>query len=358
LTYRLNDKVTQLTPYEPGTGEFSIRLDANESFLQIPEHILEEMKDNLGKIAFNRYPDPLATECLQAFANVHNLNADHVTAGNGSDELISVIVGGLFQKGDKLLLVDPDFSMYAFYAHVAELEVVRLSKSKDYIIDPEDLVETALQNNCRGILFSNPCNPTSQGMPREDLIRVLDRLPDTLVIADEAYMDFWDQSVMDLVEEYPQLLVLRTCSKAFGAAALRLGFAVAGPMITTAIRSLKSPYNVNSLTQAAAAALLRHPQCLKKGLAKILASRDELYGRLQELKDSPLNQQLKIEYLLKPKTNFVLVRFHDNVEIYDMLKDKGILVRCFPRFMRITAGSPEENRALLQTLMNYAEGLI
>jgi len=358
LTYRLNDKVTQLTPYEPGTGEFSIRLDANESFLQIPEHILEEMKDSIEKIAFNRYPDPLATECLQAFANVHNLNADHVTAGNGSDELISVIVGGLFQKGDKLLLVDPDFSMYAFYAHVAELEVVRLSKSKDYIIDPEDLVETALQNNCRGILFSNPCNPTSQGMPREDLIRVLDRLPDTLVIADEAYMDFWDQSVMDLVEEYPQLLVLRTCSKAFGAAALRLGFAVAGPMITTAIRSLKSPYNVNSLTQAAATALLRHPQCLKKGLAKILASRDELYGRLQELKDSSLNQQLKIEYLLKPKTNFVLVRFHDNVEIYDMLKDKGILVRCFPRFMRITAGSPEENRALLQTLMNYAEGLI
>lgn len=356
MTYSLNEKVRKLTPYEPGIGDYKIRLDANESFLTIPEHILDEMKTAMSEVAFNRYPDPLATDCITAFAGYHGLKAGHVTAGNGSDELISVIVGGLFQKGDKLLLTDPDFSMYAFYAHVAELEVVRVQKSEDYEIDVEALIETALRSNCRGILFSNPCNPTSEGMNREDMIRILDRLPDTLLIADEAYMDFWDQSILDLVEEYPQLLVLRTCSKAFGAAAMRLGFAVAGPMITTAIRSLKSPYNVNSLTQAAATVLLRHPQCLKQGLAKILASRDDLYTQLLELKNSRLNTVLQIDYLLKPKTNFVLVHFRENAEVYEMLKQQGILVRCFPRFMRITAGSPEENRLLIQVLSQYGEG--
>jgi len=356
LTYSLNEKVKNLIPYEPAVGEYPVRLDANESFLMIPDHILKEMNAAVSEVALNRYPDPLATDCIAAFAGYHGLLPEQVTAGNGSDELISVVIGGLFQKGEKLLLVDPDFSMYAFYAHVAELEVVRFLKDSDYQIDVEALIEAARSHHCRGILFSNPCNPTSQGLDRQQVIHLLDCLPDTLVIADEAYMDFWDQSVIDLTLEYNQLLVLRTCSKAFGAAALRLGFAVAGPAITRAIRSLKSPYNVNGLTQAAGLALLRHPQCLKQGLAKIIASRDELYTQLLAMQKGTLNKQLKINLLLKPKTNFVLVGFQDNREVYEVLRQQGILVRCFPSFLRITAGSPTENQTLLLALQNYGEG--
>jgi histidinol-phosphate aminotransferase len=355
LTYQLNNKVRDLLPYEPIAGNFRIRLDANESFFTVPEQLLKEMQAAANLVDFRRYPDPLAENCIMAFANYFGLSAAQVTAGNGSDELISVIMGGFFQRGDRVLVVDPDFSMYKFYLHVSELEAVTYAKDSAYRIDVDGLVAKASETKCRGMIFSNPCNPTSQGISRQEIIQILQELPNTLIIIDEAYMDFWDQSVLDLVNDFDNLLVLRTCSKAFGIAALRLGFAVANAKLTKALRSLKSPYNVNSLTQAYGSVLLNHPQCLKQALLSVLSSRDALYQDLDALQKSTAGKNLGLLPLLVSHTNFILAKFADNNEVYQRLKQEGILVRCFPDFLRITTGSVLENQTLIDALIKNGE---
>lgn len=355
MTYRLNNKVQKLVPYEPEVGDYDIRLDANESYIRLPRQIQSEINQALSEIDFRRYPDPLAVTCSKAFADLYNLKPEYITAGNGSDELISVILGGLFQKGDKLLVTKPDFSMYEFYAHVAELQASQYIKDEAYQINVQSLISQAKQEKCAGLILSNPCNPTSQGMSKAQVREIIEALPQSLIIIDEAYMDFWDQSVLDLVEKFDNLLVLKTCSKAFGGAAMRLGFAAAGIPITRVLRSIKSPYNVNSLTQAAGAVLLSHKQCLKKAASQIVASRDKLYEDLCCLKDEPYVHRLGLQQILRPRTNFILVKLKNPRVIYEMLKQQGILVRLFPDFLRITTGSPAENQALITALKGYGE---
>jgi len=352
VVYLLNDKVKEMKPYEPAVGDYPVRLDANESFVPLPDSIKEEICSAVAKIDYRRYPEPIAEACLKNFAAIYGLDSDNLTAGNGSDELISVILGGLFQRGDKILITRPDFSMYEFYAHMSELQAVSYIK-KEYRIDVDELIALSVREKCRGIIFSNPCNPTSQGISREETVKILEALPSSLIIVDEAYMEFWNQSVLDLINKYDNLIVLKTCSKAFGGAAIRLGFAVTNKSLTKTLRSIKSPYNVNSLTQAAGAVILSHRKCLNKAIEQILSSRDELYKCLTTLRQQPINEELGIKMVLDSKTNFILAEFNDNKAVFEYLKNKGILVRFFPDFLRITTGSQEENQRLITALQNY-----
>jgi histidinol-phosphate aminotransferase len=243
--------------------------------------------------------------------------------------------------------------MYAFNAHIAELEVVRYQKTDDYRIEPAALIELAKQENCRGLIFSNPCNPTSQGLRKMPLRTILKELPDVLVILDEAYMDFWNQSLIGEVAEFDNLIILRTLSKALGGAAVRLGFAVCQKELTKALRSVKSPYNVSSMSQAAGTAILKHPDILKDALMDILAARGFLAGALLKLEAEWAGTPYAFHMVPEPKTNFVVLCFENEdkqKEIFNALKKKGILVRCFPDFLRVTVGSLEENQKFLEGL--------
>ncbi len=357
MTYELNQKVKELVPYEPELGKFTVRLDANESFLPLHQDIKKDMMALVKKVALNRYPDSKSTDCCQAFADYYGIDSSFVTAGNGSDELIDLILGGFFARGEKLLITEPDFSMYRFYAQKAELQVISYQKTADFRIEPQALIDLAKKENCRGLIFSNPCNPTSQGLKKGALRMILKALPDTLVILDEAYMDFWNQSILSEAAEYDNLIILRTCSKAMGGAAIRLGFAVCPLPLTAAIRALKSPYNVNGLTQAAGLALLKRQDILKDALADILAGRGFLAGALTKLEQEWQDTLLAFSLVPESKTNFLVLRFRDKSkhrEVADYLKRKKILIRCFPDFLRITVGSPEENQAFLAALRKMA----
>ena len=183
---------------------------------------------------------------MRRLRTYYGVSADYVTAGNGSDELISVIVGTFLSKGDKLLTVMPDFSMYGFYADLAGVTVITQEKNEDLNIGSGcALYQDSQAGKADCIMFSNPCNPTGQGLSREEVRRLVTSV-DCLVVLDEAYMDFYTESLMGEAEQYDNLIILRTCSKALGLAAVRLGFAVANQTLTAVIRAAKSPYNVNS----------------------------------------------------------------------------------------------------------------
>lgn len=347
--FQLNEKVKNLTPYEPIGGTYEIRLDANESFLTAPENIQNEMVEALKNSALNRYPDPNATKLVKGFADYFAVDPDCVTAGNGSDEIISVIMNAFLQKGDKILTLEPDFSMYRFYAEIAECESVKYQKNENLDVNMDDVISLANSENVRIVIFSNPCNPTSR-IIKADEIRKLINNTDALVVLDEAYMDFAeDESLLSEFQNYDNLIILKTCSKALGCAALRLGFAVANKTLTNVIRAVKSPYNVNSVSQALGEVLFSHPDYIDSCIETVVNSRKELYSAILEITSD------KIEKIYETHTNFVFMKVRNAKQVFEKMKENGIIIRNMGDYLRITAGSKEENKKMLETFKKVLE---
>ncbi len=347
--FQLNEKVKNLTPYEPISGTYEIRLDANESFLTFPEEIENEMVEVLKNTALNRYPDPMATKLLKGFADYFSVDADCVTAGNGSDEIISVIMNAFLQKGDKILTLEPDFSMYRFYAEIAECESVKYQKDENLDVNIDDVIALANKEKARIVIFSNPCNPTSRIVTKEDVRKLINSV-DSLVVLDEAYMDFAeDESLLGEFENYDNLIILKTCSKALGSAALRLGFAVANKTLTNVIRAVKSPYNVNSVSQAIGEVLFAHPDYIDKCIETVVNSRKDLYNEILKIESD------KIEKIFETHTNFVFMKVKKAKEIFEKMKENSIIIRNMGDYLRITAGTECENAKMLETFKKVLE---
>ena len=348
--FQLNEKVKNLTPYEPISGTYEIRLDANESFLKFSEEIENEMIQALKNTAFNRYPDPNATKLVESFSKYFNIDSNCVTAGNGSDEIISVIMNAFLQKGDKILTLEPDFSMYRFYAEIAECQSVKYQKNEDLDVNIDDVISLANNEKVRIVIFSNPCNPTSRIITRDD-VRKLIKSTDALVVLDEAYMDFADQSLLSEFNDYDNLIILKTCSKALGSAALRLGFAVTNKTLTNVIRAVKSPYNVNSVSQALGEVLFAHPDYIDNCIETVVNSRKELYSQILEINSD------KIEKVFETHTNFVFMKVKNAKQVFERMKENSIIIRNMGDYLRITAGNTQENEKMLKTFKKVLEEL-
>lgn len=347
--FQLNEKVKNLTPYEPISGTYEIRLDANESFLTVPKNIENEMVEALKNTALNRYPDPMATKLIEGFSKYFGVNPECVTAGNGSDEIISIIMNAFLQKGDKILTLEPDFSMYRFYAEIAECESVKYQKDNNLDVNIDDVIALANSESVRIVIFSNPCNPTSRIITKDDIRKLINNT-DALVVLDEAYMDFAeDESLLGEFKNYDNLIILKTCSKALGSAALRLGFAVANKTLTNVIRAVKSPYNVNSVSQALGEVLFAHPDYIDNCIETVVNSRKELYNEILKIKSD------KIEKVYETHTNFVFMKVKNAKQVFEKMKENSIIIRNMGDYLRITAGTKYENKKMLETFKKVLE---
>ncbi|WP_312642362.1 histidinol-phosphate transaminase [Hydrogenoanaerobacterium sp.] len=345
MSYQLNDKLSALVPYQPISGDYKIRLDANESYLNFADGFAGRFASVVANLDFNRYPDPYAGKLCKTFADRYSLNADFITASNGSDEMIGVIIASFLKKGETMLTLTPDFSMYTFYAEMYECKVNSLDKGESLEINPETVLKALRDTGARLLIFSNPCNPTSLGLAREDVLKIVQGT-DALVVIDEAYMDFWDQSILDVACDYDNVIVLKTCSKAVGAAAIRLGFAIANQALTNAMRAAKSPYNVSALTQAVGEVILSERNLLQRCVKEILNSKNDLQASLQTLAE----EKSDITKVFESCTNFIFVKLANAKTVYEALLSKSIAVRHMGDYLRITAGSEDENKELLKEL--------
>ncbi len=350
MTYELNEKVKNLIPYDAVAGDYKIRLDANESFIDPGKAFGDQFFSALSNVKFNRYPDPMATELCEKFARYYGVDPACVVAGNGSDELITVILGAFLRPGDKVLTFSHEFSMYRFYGEIFEKTNIVAEKKDDLILTAGDVLDAVGESGPAAIIISNPCSPTSLVMGREDVLHIIENT-DALVIIDEAYMDFSDQSVMKIAEKYDNLIILKTCSKAWGMAAIRLGFAVSSKKIVRALHSVRSPYNVNALTQAAGCVIFSNPDYVRKSVEEIKKSRDYLYQNLLQFEGK--GDAVRV---IKPETNFVFVELPDAAFAYEELKKRSIIVRRLGDYLRITAGTKKENDALIQALSEILAG--
>ena len=344
------NKLKNLEPYKVDTNNYFARLDANESFIGASQEMLNCFTSILRRTDFNRYPDPDATRLCEAFADFYGIESANVAAGNGSDEIISILMNSFADKNDSVMTFTPDFSMYNFYAQLAELECVSLPKTKDSLqIDFDAADYLVKQKNVKICIFSNPCNPTGRIEKKSDIVKLASDNPETLFVIDEAYMDFagecsLTESFLKDVTDYPNIIVLKTLSKALGSAALRVGFVVADKVFCDMFKAVKSPYNLNTVSQNFAEAILKNKDMLNSCIQKIVSSRDQLFEKIVSLG------------IAKPEkmyTNFIFFETPKAGEIYESLKKDGILIRKFPiagGSLRITAGSEQENKLLISAL--------
>lgn len=327
--------------YKPGM----VRLDANESCLELPKELKNMITEAVSKVDLNRYPDPYCKELRKAFAEYYGINSENVVVGNGSDELISIIFSSLVPSDAKTLTVAPDFSMYSFYATLYGRKNEVYQKNSDCNINVDSFIDYINNGEYDFVMFSNPCNPTGQGLERNDILCIVENTK-AVICVDEAYMDFWDESesVMKDVDTHENLLVLRTLSKAVGLASCRLGFAVANKNIISIFNKVKSPYNVNSVSQAIGHCILNNSDYLKNAAEFLKSQTKALYYGIKSL-------NIKDAKVFKSKANFVFIQVPTARETFERLKDKNIIIRCFGSDrLRITAGTEAENKILLEAL--------
>lgn len=331
----LPKKIQSLEPYQPIQGDYDIRLDANESPYAYPldYKAIEE--------SINRYPDPYAIDLCRAFADYYNVDYNYVTAFNGSDESIALVVSTLFDSGDKIVTLSNDFSMYNFYVNVYGMTGDVYQKNADLEVEVDDLIAYVKDSGAKGLIFSNPCNPTSLLIGRDDIIKICEQLTECLVVVDEAYMDFAEQTIIDISTDYDNVILMRTCSKAIGLAGVRLGFCVADEMLTKALKSAKSPYNVNAISQKIGTVVLSDKQYLYEKKCSLVEQTKILQTELENL---------NFGTVYKSHTNFVFIKTDRATEIYEGLLEQSIAVRYMGDYIRITTGTTEQNLVLLGKL--------
>lgn len=333
----IRPNILALAPYSCARDEFkgeaNVYLDANES------------PYNNGT---NRYPDPMQAEVKALLAPIKKVRAGQIFLGNGSDEAIDLVYRIFCRPGiDNVVAPAPTYGMYQVCADINDVEYRAIPLQPDYQLDMEAM-KAAIDDNTKAIWLCSPNNPTGNVFGREDLIWFLDNA-NAMVIVDEAYIDFSDKGTMvEMLDKYPNLIVLQTFSKAWGQAAIRLGIALASEEVIAYFNNVKYPYNVNILTQQHALGVLANVAEKEAHVAEILAQRDVLRNMLSAL---PC-----VKEIYPSDANFLLVKVTDANGIYKYLQEKGIIVRNRNRVtlcancLRITVGTPEENIEIIKAL--------
>lgn len=330
--------------------EGGILLNANESYRNIDADLLEKCKEALDTIEFQRYPQDDATKLREAYANYAGVDAEQVIAGNGSDELVGMLISLGIKNGKKLYTFDPDFSMYDYYVSMVNGEIIKYQNPPQVTFDVLNFIEYGRRHDIDMILFSNPNNPTGKLISNEEIINILEAFPRCPVVVDEAYIDFADTNMIPYLDKYHNLIILRTMSKAFGMASIRCGFMISCKNTMAKIRPFKVPYNVNSITQAIGVILLQESKRATAFVKEISQARDAFYEEWKQL-------QLK-EFVLYPsQANYLYGTSPRKEAFLNALKKKDVHIRDYANSesFRITIGSAEENKLVMDTIKEVFE---
>jgi histidinol-phosphate aminotransferase len=344
LNNLVRENIKRLTPYSSARDEFSgeakVFLDANENALGSP----------LTKW-YNRYPDPHQRKVKEALTKVKAVDAGKIFLGNGSDECIDLLYRCFCNPGkDNVIISPPTYGMYEVSAHINDVEVRKAPLLDDFQLDLVHL-ENLADENTKLLWICSPNNPTANSMNREDIETVLNNF-NGLVVIDEAYVNFSRQkSFVAELNDYPNLVVLQTFSKAWGLAGLRLGTAFASEEIIEIMNRVKPPYNVNQVTQELALKALEEVGQVNDMIKELVQMRVALKGVFEKL---PF-----VRKVYPSDANFLLVKVEDAKTLYYYLLSRGIVVRdrsnvkLCDNCLRITVGTEEENTELIEAMADW-----
>lgn len=342
----IRPNIRRLKPYRSARHDFTsgILLDANENAFG--------SAITVDGLSLNRYPDPHQRDLRTALAKLHDVSPENVFAGVGSDEVIDLLLRIFCEpQSDSIVVLEPTYGVYRVAADINNVRVASCLLDYDFQIDLT-AVKRHLTDSTKILFCCSPNNPTGNLLRREDIL-TLCQSTEAVVVVDEAYADFaMLPSLTADVGRVPNLVVLRTLSKAWGLAAIRLGYAVAHPLIISYLLKVKAPYSINILTSTEALRALENKEYVQKTVTSTIEERERLRSALMNLP--------AVQRVFPSDANFLLVRFAHSRPIYEALAQRGIIVRdrsTEPKLtecLRISVGTPEQNDSLLTALRSLS----
>ena len=335
-----------LVPYDPKYLPAEVVLSANENTLDVPLEIRREIEHEVRKVPYNRYPDPLADGLRDLIAEANGLDRNQVIVGNGGDELLFNIALAYGGPGRTFLNIPPTFSVYAANARLTGTNVVDVVRREDFSIDEDAVVERLQQGDIDYAIVTSPNNPTGNIVDAMFVERMLEA-SDTLVMVDEAYFEFSRNTVRPLLEKHKNLVILRTFSKAFCLAGVRVGYLLGDADVIGEFTKVRQPYSVDAVSQAIARVVFANRGTFEKTIDAIVSERARMFEQLGQLPGvTPYPSE----------ANYILFRVPGAAAIWQGLYDAGVLVRDFSSTpmledcLRVSIGTEPENDRFLEAL--------
>jgi histidinol-phosphate aminotransferase len=336
-------EIRDLAAYHVDETPVRVKLDAMENPFPLPEAIRRELAAVVRDARINLYPDPSAKDLKKAIALLWKMNPEQMILGNGSDELIQALI---LAFGGPVLVPAPTFAMYDITSRALAQKVVSVPLDKNFDLDADLVLEKAKKSKTKVIFLACPNNPTGNRFTDNAMRKILDHA-DAAVVIDEAYYSFSGKSYLPLLKKYPNMIILRTLSK-IGFAGLRVGVLTASQEIVNELNKIRLPYNINSLSQAVAKTALDHKNVINRQISLLISEREKLYNALSRMRGVTAYPS---------ETNFIMIRTAlDATTVHGKLKKAGILIKNLNKpgplknCLRVTIGTPEENRLFLNNL--------
>jgi histidinol-phosphate aminotransferase len=336
----VRENLKLMKPYSSARDEFEDFDTADMIFLDANENPFQN--------GVNRYPDPQQSNVKKVLAKQKKLQTNQILLGNGSDEVLDLIFRAFCEpKVDNVITLPPTYGMYGVLANINAVENREVLLSEDFQPQVEKILE-AVDSTTKIIFLCSPNNPTANSFSDESVVKLLQNFKGLIVI-DEAYIDFSKkQSWMNELDEYHNLVITQTLSKAYGLAGIRLGICYGSPEVISVLNKIKPPYNVNELTQLRALERLSNPEKIKSEIVSIIEQREELLKVLVDVKF--------VEKIYPTEANFILIKVDDANKRYNELISKGIVIRnrttqpLCENTLRLTIGTESENTILMKAL--------
>lgn len=345
-------ELEDLVPYDAKDIKADVVLASNENPVNLAPDVTASLAEQLADFPFNRYPDPTAHELRRLIAEANGLESENVLVGNGGDELIFDMLLAWGGPGRKILDMPPTFSMYGIDAEVTGTEIVQIPRLDDFSIDQAAVLSRVEKGDIDIVVVANPNNPTG-GLTDESFLIELLHATDALVMVDEAYFEFSRHTMRPHMMSCKNLVILRTFSKAFSMAGLRVGYMLAHEEVITEFMKVRQPYSVNAFSQWVARKVFRERTMFEQGIRDIVHSRDELVAALGKMPGVEV---------FPSEANFVLFRVVHGAAFWrDLLHNHSVLVRDLSRSpglvdcLRVTIGTEEENRRFLMAMQDCLE---
>ena len=351
LNYR--DGLASMPRYDTRELDWRIKVNANESNIGLPPLVEERIMSRLSRVAFARYPDEEYNLLCEQIGEVYGYHPENIIIGNGSSEIIEKVFyafGG--DKDHKIVYPMPSFSMYGIYAASADAEGVAVSLRDDFTLDVDAFIQTVNQNEASLAVICNPNNPTGQVLTIEEIEHIAENISCAFLI-DEAYVEFYGNTSIPLLEKYPHMMIARTFSKAYALASCRVGYMLAHSDVIAMLEKTYMPYHMNVLSLVTADTVFQMRTEFEPQIQMICAERERMreeYERLAGVTVYPSH------------ANFILLHYPNAEELNEEFIKCGIGVRSFgkiPRLenmLRISIGRPDENDAVYRVMKSFVEG--
>lgn len=354
--------IRDIVPYQAKIYPEGAKLDANENPFSWPTVFVERLNQELMTYPFTRYPDSEARELRSALSAYTGRASEEIMVSNGSDEAIQLILLTFGGPGLATVISNPTFVMYEMatrYVGGTVIDVPLVEEKDTFRLDVDGLLKAASREEARIIIICNPNNPTGNCFDEDDILAVV-KGTDKIVILDEAYYEFAGKSLVSRLEEFPNLIIMRTFSKAFGLAGLRVGYTMAAKEIIQEIHKVRQPFNVNAFSQRAARIALEEAAAFQAQVGQVLEEREKLAPQLARFAWQVFPTEANYVFL-RPLANNLEERLKVAAIIHQGLQNRGLLVRKLggsiglDGTLRITVGRPDENEKLLVALQSMKD---